>query len=65
MVAGGLERMGVEVDREKNYRAVGAAAIGRGVDVATEGSRVRVLVVPTDEELMIAREALGVVRGGV
>jgi len=63
MVAGGLERMGVEIDRAKNYGAVGGAAIGRGVDVATRGSRVRVLVVPTDEELMIAREALAVAQG--
>lgn len=61
MIVGGLEKVGVALDREKNYKAVGSRAIGRGVDISAEGSRVKVLVIPTDEELMIAREALEVV----
>jgi acetate kinase len=61
MVVGGLEKLGLALDREKNYAAVGSRAIGKGVDISAEGSRVKVLVVPTDEELMIAREALEVV----
>lgn len=64
-VLGGLERLGVAIDAEKNARAVGGAVIGRGVDISAPDSRVKVLVIPTDEELMIAREALEVVeRGG-
>ncbi len=45
----GLEFMGVAVDAEKNST--------RGtVDISAEGSKVKVLVVPTNEELMIALE---------
>lgn len=61
MIVGGMERLGICLDREKNYAAVGGRAIGRGVDISAEGSRVRVLVIPADEEVMIAREALEVV----
>lgn len=52
----GLERLGIELDPEANraHRA-GAARI------STPGSDVAVLVVPTNEEWQIAREALAVV----
>ncbi|MRG61134.1 acetate/propionate family kinase [Agromyces sp. CFH 90414] len=52
----GLEGFGVEVDRERNHeRARGARRI------STDASRVDVLVVPTNEELEIARQALAAV----
>jgi acetate kinase len=52
----GLEVLGIELDLDAN------AAPGRTArDVATPGSRVRVLVVPTNEELEIARQAAEVV----
>lgn len=44
----GLEYLGVEVDEEKNK------VRGKEVDVSTENAKVRVLVVPTNEELSIA-----------
>lgn len=48
---------GVEVDPERNEARV------RGIRViSTDASQVTVLVVPTDEELEIARQTLGVVR---
>ncbi len=48
---------GVELDPDRN------AARGRGIRViSTDASRVTVLVVPTDEELEIARQTLQVVR---
>lgn len=51
--------LGVTWDSTRN-----AAAEGRGVvEVSAAGSRVRALVVPTDEELMIARETLQVLQG--
>jgi acetate kinase len=54
----GLETWGVEVDAEQN-----AAVTGREpAVVSTPGSRVAVLVVPTDEEWEIARQSLTVVR---
>jgi acetate kinase len=53
----GLEPMGVEVDAELN-----AAATGRELSVVSPaGSRVTVMVVPTNEEWEIARQSLAVV----
>ncbi len=52
----GLEGFGVELDLDRNVeRASGARRI------STDGSRTAVLVVPTNEELEIARQALAVV----
>jgi acetate kinase len=52
----GLERLGIELDAERN------AAVGAGISViSTEASPVTVLVVPTNEELEIARETLAVI----
>lgn len=51
----GLECMGIQLDERRNHEA-------RGFDevccISTDDSRVTVLVVPTDEERMIARETL-------
>jgi acetate kinase len=52
-----LEVLGIELDAARN-----AAASGECTDVATARSRVRILVVATDEERQIAREALAVLR---
>ena len=54
----GLERLGIELDPERNQRHVREPRV-----VSHEGADVPVLVVPTDEEWEIAREALVVVRG--
>jgi acetate kinase len=51
----GLGCMGVELDEAKNRDARGFDEVCR---VSTDGSRVVVLIVPTDEERMLAREAL-------
>jgi acetate kinase len=50
--------LGVELDEAKN-----ASERGRAVDIATASSRVRVLLVPTNEERMIARETMRVIAG--
>jgi acetate kinase len=47
----GLEFLGVEVDDKKNN-----TAIARETDISTDNARVRTLVVPTNEELIIARD---------
>lgn len=57
LVCDNLKGMGIEVDAAKNQAAVG----GKGGDISTAGSKVRVLVVPTDEELAIAQQTLQVV----
>jgi acetate kinase len=51
----GLNCMGIIIDEEKNRQARGFDQV---CDITTEASPVRVLVVPTDEERMIARETL-------
>jgi acetate kinase len=52
-VVEGLEFLGLSVDAERNASPGGGARI-----ISPEGSPVSVLVVPTDEELAIARDAL-------
>jgi len=52
----GLEFMGIEVDQSKNENAV------PDTDIATASSRVRVLVIGTNEEILIARDAAAYVR---
>ncbi len=51
-VVEGLEAFGIEIDREKNeFKNDGTIH-----DISGAGSRVRILVIPTNEEIMIARE---------
>jgi acetate kinase len=54
----GLGRLGIEVDPARNSGVGNEARV-----VSTESSEVKVLVVPTNEEWEIARQALAVVRG--
>ena len=56
-VVSGLEFMGVKIDPEKNNTR------GKEVDVATDDSKVRILVTPTNEELMIAMDTAAIARG--
>jgi acetate kinase len=51
----GLECMGIQLDEQRNRDARGFDEICR---ISSDDSRVAVLVVPTDEERMMAREAL-------
>ncbi len=51
MALEGLECLGVQLDSDKNANAKG------GDDISTEGSRVRVYVVDTNEEIIVARKA--------
>jgi acetate kinase len=51
----GLECMGITLDAERNRTARGFDDVCR---ISSDGSKVAVLVVPTDEERMMAREAL-------
>ncbi len=49
----GTEYLGIKVEPDRNY---GATQERDGVDISAPGSPVRVYVIPTDEELMIARD---------
>mgnify|MGYP005819615007 CR=1 FL=1 len=56
-VMAGLEFLGAKLDPEKNNTR------GKEVDVATDDSKVRILVIPTNEELMIAMDTAALARG--
>jgi len=47
----GMENIGITLDNEKN-----SATVGREGEIQTQGSKIRVLVIPTDEEGAIARD---------
>lgn len=51
-ITDGLQFLGIEIDDAKN------AQRGQEIDVSTDGAKVRVLVIPTNEELMIAQETM-------
>ncbi len=51
--------LGMELDPARNDAAVGGAS----GDISSGASRVRMLVIPTDEELSIAQQTLEVVHG--
>jgi acetate kinase len=50
----GLVELGIELDEERNSAAGSGARL-----ISTDDSRIAVLVVPTDEELAIARDCAG------
>jgi acetate kinase len=58
-VCAGLEWMGLELDAERNAAHTG----GREGLISKDGSRLAAYVIPTDEELLIARDTARCVRG--
>ena len=56
-IASGLEFMGVEMDEAANK------VRGKETVISTPGSRVKVLLIPTNEELMIAMDTAAIVKG--
>ena len=55
MVIDGLEFLGAKIDPEKNK------VNGKEIDISAEDSRVKVLVIPTNEEIAIARDTVELV----
>ena len=58
-ICAGLEWMGVELDEEKNGRAIN----GYEGAISKPGGRFSIFVIPTDEELLIARDTVRCVKG--
>lgn len=52
-----LAYMGLQVDEEKN------ASRGKEIEITTQDSAVRAFVIPTNEELVIARDTMEIVNG--
>ena len=55
MIFAGLQPLGIVLDHEKNKERKGER------EISTEDSRVVILVIPTDEEYMIARDTFEIV----
>jgi acetate kinase len=53
----GLAELGYEIDLDRNREAVGKTS-----EISTDSSRIRIFVIPTNEELLIARDTFRVVR---
>lgn len=53
-----LDYLGIKIDTDKNNTR------GKEVDVSADGAKTRVLVIPTNEELMIARDTYEIVKSG-
>ncbi|PNW70194.1 hypothetical protein CHLRE_17g709850v5 [Chlamydomonas reinhardtii] len=60
LIAEPLHAMGMQLDHAANDTAVGRAGV-----ISTPGSRVQLLVIPTDEELSIAEQTLQVAKGAL
>ena len=56
LVCENLACLGVEIDDEKNNIR------GKEAEISTENSKIKVYVIPTDEELMIARDTLELIK---
>lgn len=56
IICGDLGFMGIELDKEKNNAAIGEEGI-----ISSANSKVTVMVVPTDEEFMIASDTMSIV----
>lgn len=57
-ICDGLEWLGLKLDKDKNDQAVGKAQ-----RISAEDSRLQIYVIPTDEELLIARDTLRCIIG--
>ncbi|MEJ7619103.1 MAG: acetate kinase [Pyrinomonadaceae bacterium] len=55
----GLEWMGVQLDADRNAQHTG----GREGEITSDAARLKVFVIPTDEELLIARDTVRAVTG--
>ena len=58
-ICNGLQWMGIEIDEARNAEMVN----GKEGRIDRQGSRIEVWVIPTDEELLIARDTVRVVLG--
>jgi len=58
MICANLENLGIELDEELNAQAVR----GKTMRISKEGGRVEVFVIPTNEELLLARDSVRVVK---
>jgi len=56
-----LESLGIKIDKNKNKKAIGRS-VGEN-DISTSDSKVKIFVIPTDEELVIAVDTFALLNG--
>ncbi len=54
----GMEFLGIKIDPEKNR-----AAVGKEAEIQTSDSKIKIMVIPTDEEIAIARDTFEIASG--
>ena len=58
----GLEELGIKLDKEKNKLAVARKGVDEAI-ISTDDSRVKILMVATNEELVIVEDTLAIMNG--
>jgi acetate kinase len=58
-VCAGLARLGIQIDDKANK-----AAVGKEADIAVSGSKIRIFVIPTNEEAAIAKDTYELTKVG-
>jgi acetate kinase len=58
----GLEELGIKLDKEKNKAALARKGIDEAV-ISTDDSRIKILMVATNEELVIVEDTLAIMNG--
>ena len=58
----GLEELGIKLDREKNAAALARKGVDEAV-ISTPDSRVKILMIATNEELVIVEDTLAIMNG--
>ncbi|MBR2011796.1 MAG: acetate kinase [Alphaproteobacteria bacterium] len=58
----GLEELGIKLDKEKNAAALARKGVDQAV-ISTDDSRVKILMIATNEELVIVEDTLAIMNG--
>ncbi len=58
----GLEELGIKIDPAKNAAAVARKGVDEAI-ISTDDSRIKVMMVATNEELVIVEDTLGIING--
>lgn len=58
----GLEELGIKLDKEKNKNALARKGVDEAI-ISTDDSRIKILMVATNEELVIVEDTLAIMNG--
>ena len=58
----GLEELGIKIDADKNARALARLDAGESV-ISADDSKIKVFMIPTNEEIVIVEDTIGIMNG--